>query len=441
MATVVSFDQAPPLWAPLRFFLTAPLLSLLAGVLMLVQGPALWDSRWTPGVLAVTHLMTVGFMLHVMLGALQQLLPIVVGAPIAHPLAVARVTHASITAGLLLLVSGFLWGWPWGFAGAALLLGLGVAIFVVACAWALWHAPANSMVYRGLQLSLVGLVLTVGLGVVMALALAGLESLSIPLTRLVNIHVGWGFVGWGCALLGAVALVVVPMFQMTPEYPRWFGRWFAAAALGLVGAWTLAEWMAWPVLADVLGVAVATAAVCLALVTFHLQRQSRRASTDAIGQLWYVAMASTLLAATLWAAGRMLAQWQPGNQWPLIVGALALFGGFLSVMTGMLYKIVPFMVWMHLQNLSAGRMLAPNIKKVLPQRAIDLQTRAHWVSLVLLGGAVCWPVVFTYPAGLALLLSQAWLARNLWSVLRVYRDHCATLARKDAISTARVGLS
>lgn len=428
MSTVVSFDQAPPLGAPLRFFLTAPLLSALAGVLMLVQGPALWESRWTPGALAVTHLMTVGFMLQVMLGALQQLLPIVVGAPIARPLGVARVVHACITVGLLLLVTGFLWGRPWGFAGAALLLGLGVAVFVAACARALWQAPPKSPTARGLQLALVGLVLTVGLGVLMALVLAGLESLSVPLPRLVNIHLGWGFVGWGCALLGAVALVVVPMFQMTPEYPRWFGRWFAAAALGLVGAWTVAEWMAWPVLADVLSVAVATAAVCLALVTFSLQRQSRRASTDAIGQLWYVAMASTLMAATFWALGRMLPQWQPWNQWPLMVGTLALFGGFLSVMTGMLYKIVPFLVWMHLQNLSAGRMLPPNIKKVLPQRSIDLQTRAHWVSLVLLFGAVCWPAGLAYPAGLALLLSQAWLARNLWSVLRIYREHRTQLS-------------
>ena len=123
MPTVVSFEQAPPLGAPLRFFLTAPIFSALAAVLMLVQGPSLWASRWVPGVLAVTHLMTVGFMLQVMLGALQQLLPIVVGAPIERPLAVARVVHACITAGLLLLVGGFLWGRPWSFAGAAVLLG------------------------------------------------------------------------------------------------------------------------------------------------------------------------------------------------------------------------------------------------------------------------------------------------------------------------------
>lgn len=431
MPTVVSFEQAPPLSAPLRFFLTAPIFSALAGVLILLQGPDLWASRWVPGILAVTHLMTVGFMLQVMLGALQQLLPIVVGAPIDRPLGVARVVHACITVGLLLLVAGFLWGFSWSFAGAAVLLGGGVGVFVIASAQALHRAPSASPTATGMRLALVGLVLTVGLGLVMALGLAGLESLSVPLVRLVNIHLGWGFVGWGCALLGAVALVVVPMFQMTPDYPRWFGRWFAAAALALVGSWTLAEWMQWPVLSDVLSVAVATAAVCLALVTFSLQRQSRKGTTDAISQLWYVAMASTLAAATFWAMGRMMPQWQPWEQWPLMVGTLALFGGFLSVMTGMLYKIVPFLVWMHLQNLSAGRTMPPNIKKVLPQRAIDLQTRAHWLSLALLFGAVCWPAGLAYPAGLALLVSQVWLARNLWSVLPVYRAHCAKLAALD----------
>jgi hypothetical protein len=90
---------------------------------------------------------------------------------------------------------------------------------------------------------------------------------------------------------------------------------------------------------------------------------------------------------------------------------------------------------MHLQNLSAGRLLPPNIKKVLPQRGIDLQTRAHWCSLALLAGAVCWPAGLAYPAGLALLVSQAWLARNLWSVLPVYRAHCAQLAALESKPT------
>ncbi|MGQ0711989.1 MAG: permease [Rhodoferax sp.] len=428
MQALVSLDRAPPLDAPLRFLLTAPLMAVLAALVLLVQGPDLWASRWSPGALAVTHLITAGFMLQVMLGALQQLLPVIVGAQIRHPRAVAAVVHASISAGVLCLAAGFLQAGAFWFGVAALLLGLGVGVFVLASAQALWRLPPSTPTVTGIQLALVGLVLTVGLGVLMALTLAGMESLALPLMQVVNIHLGWGFVGWGCALLGAVALVVVPMFQMTPDYPRWFARWFAWTALAVLAAWSVAEWWRWPVLADVLGVAVATVAVCLALATYSLQRRSKRVGTDAIAQLWNVAMASTLLASALWAMGRMVPQWVQWTEWPVLVGVLALFGGFVSVMTGMLYKIVPFLVWLHLQNLSAGRLMPPNIKKVLPQRHIDRQTRAHWVSLALLVGAALWPTLLAYPAALALLVAQAWLARNLWSVLPVYRAHLQALA-------------
>lgn len=432
MHSLASLDRAPPLDAPLRFFLTAPLLSVVAAVVMLVLGPGLWDSRWTPGVLAVTHLITAGFMLQVMLGALQQLLPVIVGAQIQRPQAVATMVHAGITLGVLCLAAGFLGAGPHWFGAAAVLLGLAVALFVLASAQALWGVPGKTGTVTGIKLALVGLVLTVGLGVLMALTLAGMESLAVPLLQVVDIHVGWGFVGWGSALLGAVALVVVPMFQMTPDYPRWFGRWFAWGTLALVAAWSVAQWWVGGALADVLGVAVATAAVCLALTTYHLQRQSKRPTLDAIGQLWRVAMACTLAASALWAVGRMVPQWVQWEQWPLLVGVLALVGGFVSVMTGMLYKIVPFLVWMHLQNASSGRLMAPNIKKVLPQRQIDGQTRAHWVSLGLVLGAALFPQWLAYPAALALLVSQAWLARNLWSVLPVYRAHLQALAALDA---------
>ena len=68
MQALLSFDKAPPFAAPLRFFLTAPFFALLAGLLLVWEGPSLLVSRWTPGTLAATHLLTIGFMLQIMLG-------------------------------------------------------------------------------------------------------------------------------------------------------------------------------------------------------------------------------------------------------------------------------------------------------------------------------------------------------------------------------------
>jgi len=80
MQALLSFDQAPPFAAPFRFFLTAPAFGMLAGALLLASGPDALASRWTPAALALTHLVTVGFMLQAMLGALLQIMPVVAGA-------------------------------------------------------------------------------------------------------------------------------------------------------------------------------------------------------------------------------------------------------------------------------------------------------------------------------------------------------------------------
>ena len=51
----LSHDDTPPFSAPLRFFLTAPLFGVVAGLTLLFGGEIL-VSRWTPGALAITHL-------------------------------------------------------------------------------------------------------------------------------------------------------------------------------------------------------------------------------------------------------------------------------------------------------------------------------------------------------------------------------------------------
>ena len=68
-------------------------------------------------------------------------------------------------------------------------------------------------------------------------------------------------------------------------------------------------------------------------------------------------------------------------------------------------------------------MIAPNMKKVIVERKMNGQMQAHFASCALLLLAVLWPKVFDYPAGVALVLANAWLLRNLLSAISIYRGH------------------
>jgi hypothetical protein len=200
MQALLSLEQAPPISAPLRFFVTAPMFAVLAGCLMLWSGPALFESRWTPAALAVTHLMTLGFMLQCMLGALQQLLPVVAGANFRHPLLLASVVHITLSVGTLFLVAAFLLQQPALFSVAAVFLVIALFVFILAASHALWGASGTSPVIRGLRLALSGLAVTVSLGLLLALSLAGL--LAVPLVSMTNIHLGLGICCLGLRAFG-----------------------------------------------------------------------------------------------------------------------------------------------------------------------------------------------------------------------------------------------
>lgn len=429
MQALLSFEQGPPLGAPLRFFITAPLFAICAGGLLLWAGPDLFASRWTPAALALTHLITVGFMMQVMLGAMQQLLPVMAGANIRRPLLVATVVHAAITLGGILLVLAFLTAKPLLVGCAVALLGGGVVIFTGAAVQALHGVPTASPIARGMGLGLLGLFVTVGLGLLIAVSMGW--SLGLPQEQLANVHLGWGFVAWGGAILGAVGFVAVPMFQQTPPYPGWFRRGFAVVTIATVALWTGAELAGLARGASVLALGVVLVSASFAWMTLKVQRQGKHPKPGALQRLWRVAMVSTLLACALWLLARVSdteTQWQG---WPLLFGVLLLFGGFMSVILGMIYKIVPFLVWLHLQNLGHGRLMAPHVKKMMDERHINGQTIAHLVAVGLLLLAVVCPHWFVYPAGLALIAANAWLLRNLLNALAVYHRHLAKIRALD----------
>ena len=75
----LSFEQAPPVSVPYRFFLTAPLFGVAAGLLLVWLGESAVASRWSGGALALTHLLAVGFMLQAMTGAVMQFVPVAAG--------------------------------------------------------------------------------------------------------------------------------------------------------------------------------------------------------------------------------------------------------------------------------------------------------------------------------------------------------------------------
>jgi hypothetical protein len=134
---------------------------------------------------------------------------------------------------------------------------------------------------------------------------------------------------------------------------------------------------------------------------------------------WRGAMLSLVAFALSWIAFEALPQLGGSPRAPLWLGVLAIPGLFLSVITGMLYKIMPFLNWLHLQQQGGTVTTSPNMKQMIPESAMRGQMRLHFIALGLLLAAVLWPAL-ALPAGLAFTASCLWLEWNLIGAARVY---------------------
>ncbi len=444
MQPTLSFEQAPPISVPYRFFLTAPLFGAVAGLILAWLGPAAIESRWSPGALAMTHLIVVDFMLQAMCGSLLQFVAVVAGANIWRPRLVAAVVHPLITAGAVFLATAFLLERQLLFLLAALTFATAMGLFLTVMAIALLRTPARGMSIYVLRLAVFGLLVTVVLGVILATTLGLHEELQSvwSLLTLINVHVAWGLGGWALMLVIGVSYLVVPMFQLTPAYPVWLTRLLPAGLLLVLCLWSLQllpgmgtaqAWQSGVVIAGML------LAGLFALATLWLQSRRRRRQADVTLIFWRGAMLALLGLAASWLLFEALPQLGGHARAPLWLGVLALPGVFLSVIMGMLYKIMPFLNWLHLQRQGGTAMPPPNMKQMIPERAMRGQMRLHFVALILLLAAVLWPAL-ALPAGLAFSASCLWLEWNLIGAARLYarfRDRIRAAAAGSAAAPAQ----
>ncbi len=413
----LNLEQAPPISVPARFFLTAPAFVMLAALVMLWRGPEVFGSRWAPETLAIVHLLALGFLAMVMIGALMQMLPVLAGAPIPWPGPVAHVVHGGLTLGTLSLAAGLLFGEIMLLKVAVWLLAPAFLVFLAAMAASLARVPVFNITVRIMVLVWLAIAVTVIFGLWLA---ASRSWGPAPFDwSMRNLHPGWGFFGWTGLLVIGVAYQVVPMFQMTPPYPGAMTRWFAMAVFAALLAWSAGTWQEAGGLRLAGALALALFYAGFALVTLDLQRRRRRRVPDVTLLFWRVGMLSLLVASLAWTASVLVDD--PPASMAVFLGVVVIAGVVMSVTSGMLYKILPFLAWFHLQARTGMGRQVPNMRQYLGEGLQRRQFWLHLASVFLLAGAALWPMALSRPAALLFGASAAQLLWNLICVMQAYR--------------------
>ncbi|MDO8261219.1 MAG: hypothetical protein Q7T50_07070, partial [Candidatus Magasanikbacteria bacterium] len=358
---------------PIRFFVTAPLFAVLAGILILFSDAEILSSRFSTHTIAITHALSVGFLSFVMFGALLQMLPVLAGVRISKVNLVAKSSYALMLVGTLSMIFGLWFDISKLILLSSLLLGSGFLILIISMLIALKGVVNVTASVRAIITSLIFALLITLMGMHL-LSSYGIGKFSDLHLLFANIHSVWAVFGFAGVLIIGVAFHVLPMFYVAPRFKKFCKQkvvWLVTSGLLL-----------WLFLNIFIESYSTIGKIWVALffwafsTTVYLKLNARRRKVSDI-TVWYWRSASIFmtLGTFAWAINDFF------DEKYIVIVSILIGGGFiLSIMSGMLYKIVPFLVWFHLN--AKGYMSIPTMNDMISKKLAKAQFFLFILSLI-----------------------------------------------------------
>jgi hypothetical protein len=376
----LSFEQAPPISVPFSFYMAGSLMGVVSGMVVGYL-PDLAD-RWHPLMMVLAHFFLLGFVGSVMIGSLFQMLPVVAGVPVANPVIHSRFLLGLFLVGMVGLVAGFQ-GADWsGWRGVVVALLAALTYFLLLLFGSLLKVKSTTPSVLGMHLAGVSLLCVLALGAVFILAYSGLPLVKVLRPFLTDAHASWAVAGWMGFLIQGVLTQVIPMFFVTPAFSKTLMRAQMAVLFSALLAKTLLVLFVHidPVVFAILDMAVYGSVFFGAAYSLWLSFQRKRKVHDFSLLLIRFGLGSVIIAIPM-------ILWPPTPAMSLLAFQVIALFGITSIVLGMLLKIVPFLVWFHLQAqameaLASGRNVAvPTMKEIVSDKMIQAQTALHFVAL------------------------------------------------------------
>ena len=407
----LSIDQAPPISAPLRFYLTAPIFAIIAGFLILFSDASVLMSRYSTESIAITHALTIGFLGFIMLGSLTQMLPVLAGVRIPKVDLVTKLSYVFLVIGTAFMLFGLLNDVVLSNTVALVLLSIGFTMIIVVIAMAIIKVKNFNPTVKAMSASLVFASFTVLMGLFLLYTYIDGEF-ALYRNMVANVHSVWGIFGFAGILIIGVTFQVLPMFYVAPKFKQ-----FCKKRVVLLISIGLLIWLYTNVYQEFYSIIgkswIALFFWAFATTMWRKLSARRRPISDVTVWYWRVASISLTFGSFLWIFDEYFE-----NEYIVMV-AILLGGGFiLSIMIGMLYKIIPFLVWFHLNSM--GYMTIPTMNEMINKNLARAQFVLFIASLIGFILTFYIPVLLSISA-VSFIVSMVILQYNVIAPVLIYR--------------------
>ncbi|MEA3330288.1 MAG: hypothetical protein U9Q29_01165 [Campylobacterota bacterium] len=406
----LSMDQAPPISAPLRFYLVAPLFGILAGFMILFSDVTMLSTRYSVDSVAIAHAITIGFLGFVMLGSLTQMLPVLAGVVIPKVDAASKVSFGLLVFGTLTMLLGLMSENMLFNTISLISLGVGFTLMIGVIVLAILKVKNFNATVKAMSTSLVFASVIVIMGLFLLFTYI-VDDFAEYRYVVANVHSVWGIFGFAGILIIGVTFQVLPMFYVAPRFKQ-----FCKKRVVWIISFGLVLWLVLNIYFDAYSylakIWIALFFWAFATTVWKKLDLRRRPISDVTVWYWRVSSIFLTLGSFFWVFDDYF-----DNQYTVLVG-LFIGGGFIfAIMVGMLYKIVPFLVWFHLNAM--GYMTIPTINEMINKNLAKLQ------FILLMFSFLGFVVTFFYPlfleaSALCFIASMMLLEYNIIAPVLLY---------------------
>jgi len=370
MLSQSAIDMAPPFATVSRYFFFA-LFSVIIAFIALVVGDSsldLLDFR----VAGFIHVYILGFVMSVILGALYQLIPVVLEAPF-YSLKGSFWLFVAFALGSAGLSFGMLFNSMPLMHGGGALVYLALAWFGLLFLASFLHVKRWSIVTLFLLNAGIWLLVGISLGFMALLSVSGVDF-GIDFVSLVIKHGAVSLSGFIFFIVMGVSLVLLPMFSLSHGVSTLYSKGaFGAMNIGLLAGF----FGSLHVMMVLLGLGLGLYIVQSVLILKNRMRKKR--------EYWFYHLSFAFVCLFFGVLFGLFGFFGDIEQLYKLAFWLVLVGFGFHFIVGHLYKILPFLIWYEFISPLVGKQKVPMLHDMIDEKGAYTQLILSSIAVVIYG--------------------------------------------------------
>lgn len=370
----IASQNAPSPNVVVPHFVFGALTWLVVTLLIVFRPEAFTQHFFNAELLAITHLLVLGWITMVIFGALYQLLPVIMEVKL-YSETLAKISFFLLGIGTILLSFTF-WQFSFGtlmyIAGAFIVTSVGLFVANVLLTA---HSSNKKVIERTFIVSsVIWLLFTVLAGLILAINLSH-PFLKVSHVELLKLHAHAGLVGWFIQLIIGVSSKLLPMFMVAHHVNiKKLNFTFYAINFGLpIGIVSL-------YLQYKIGVIFSVVLVVSGIVSFILflvETYKKRVKKQLDIGMKQSALSFAILVIPLFLILTLLLNFNFLKTLTLplsvVYGSATVIGFITSLVMGQTYKTLPFIVWLKVYRGKVGKVILPLPKDLYSEKVAIAQ--------------------------------------------------------------------